>query len=120
MLTHTWGGLSCSATCSLTAGVLARAGRRAQLYAPRLMAVMAEDPAARKHFRQGWQAVPPDAFLAWAPSMLSLLDEDVGDALLPLLQVGLTARQWPETAVEICQTWRFDMDDVRHDTRKRR
>ena len=43
--------------------------------------------AARKQFRRGWQAVPPDAFLAWAPSMLSLLDEDVGDALLPLLQV---------------------------------
>ena len=67
------------------------AGRRAQLYAPRLMAVMAEAAAARKQFRRGWQAVPPDAFLAWAPSMLSLLDEDVGDALLPLLEVSINA-----------------------------
>jgi len=56
------------------------------------MAVMAENAAARKQFREGWQAVPADAFLAWAPSMLSLLDEDVGDALLPLLQASFDAR----------------------------
>ena len=62
-------------------------GRRAQLYAPRLMSVMADSSAARDRFAEGWQAVPSDAFLAWAPSMLSLLDEDVGDAILPLLRV---------------------------------
>ena len=66
------------------------------------MAVMAEAPAARKRFRQDWQAVPPDAFLAWAPSMLSLLDEDVGDALLPLLQVSFACLSSPQNECRTC------------------
>ena len=54
---------------------------------PRLLAVMAASPAARAEFERGWRAVPVSAFLTWAPSMLSLLDNDVGEALLPLLEV---------------------------------
>lgn len=49
---------------------------------------MAESPAARTEFGIGWRAVPRGAWLAWAPSMLSLLDKDVGETLLPLLEVS--------------------------------
>ena len=51
------------------------------------MSVMADSSGARDKFVEGSQAVSLDAFLAWAPSMLSLLDEDVGEALVPMLQV---------------------------------
>ena len=77
---------------TVRAGLATRVlGRRAQLYAPRLMAVMADSGSAREKFVEGCRAVPSDAFLAWAPSMLSLLDEDVGDAVLPVLQVRTVA-----------------------------
>lgn len=56
---------------------------------PRLLAVMADSPAARAEFERGWGAVPRGAWLAWAPSMLSLLDTDVGETLLPLLEVSM-------------------------------
>ena len=66
-------------------------GRRAQLYVPRVLSMMAESSSARTEFQGGWQAVPSSAFLAWAPSLLSLLDTDVGAALVPLLEVFTSA-----------------------------
>lgn len=48
---------------------------------------MAASDAACREFEQGWESVPRSAFLAWAPSMLSLLDSDVGATLVPLLEV---------------------------------
>lgn len=57
--------------------------------APRLLDVVAGSEAARCAFLQGWSAVPLLAFLPWAATMLSLLGQDAGGALLPLLKVGL-------------------------------
>lgn len=65
------------------------AGQHAQLYVPRLLDVLAGGSAAEAAFAAGWRRVPVAAFLPWAPSMLSLLDEPHSEALLPALEVRL-------------------------------
>ena len=69
--------------------MLSRVGQQAQLYVPRLLDVLAGGGAPEAAFASGWRSVPLAAFLPWAPSMLSLLDEPHGEALLPALEVSL-------------------------------
>lgn len=54
---------------------------------PRLLDVLAGGSAPQAAFSAGWRSVPLPAFLPWAPSMLSLLDEPHSEALLPALEV---------------------------------
>lgn len=62
-------------------------GEQARLMVPRLLDVIAGSGPARDAFLTGWNGVPLLAFLPWAATMLSLLGQDAGDALLPLLKV---------------------------------
>ena len=58
---------------------------------PRLLDVLAGGSAPQAAFAAGWRSVPLPAFLPWAPSMLSLLDELHGEALLPTLEVRIAS-----------------------------
>lgn len=58
---------------------------------PRLLDALAGDEAPRAAFAERWRGVSLSAFLPWVPSMLSLLGEQQGDALLPALQVDMPA-----------------------------
>lgn len=63
------------------------AGKQAQLYVPRLLDALTGGAAAEAAFAAHWRGVPLEAFLPWGPSMLSLLEEPQGEALLPVLEV---------------------------------
>ncbi|KAK9829312.1 hypothetical protein WJX72_005143 [[Myrmecia] bisecta] len=63
-----------------------QAGVDAQLYVPRLLALMADSPMARQAWEAGWQGLALHVLLPWAAQMLSLLDTSQGSVLLPALK----------------------------------
>lgn len=67
--------------------IFVTAGKQAQLYVPRLLDALAGGAAPEAAFAARWRGVPLAAFLPWSPSMLSLLGELQGEALLPALEV---------------------------------
>ena len=50
---------------------------------------MGEAQGARQAWSGAWQHVPLHLLLPWAPQMLSLLDAEEGNSLLPTLEVTM-------------------------------
>ena len=63
------------------------AAHEAQLYLPRAIALLSGNPGAQAAWSAGIAAVPSRLLLPWAAQMLSLLDCEEGQVLLPPLQV---------------------------------
>lgn len=82
---------------------------------PRLLDVLAGGSAPQAAFSAGWRSVPLPAFLPWAPSMLSLLDDSHGEALLPALEVTVDPAHFTDflsknklCSLQRCLTERLD------------
>ena len=84
---------SCSATSlSFNSFAPCHAGAEAALLVPRILTVLTgSGPAAESAgdaFAKGWEGVPLRFMLPWAAQMLTLLDADSGEVLLPALMVS--------------------------------
>ena len=68
------------------------AGAEAALLVPRILTVLTGSgsaaESARTAFAKGWEGVPLRFMLPWAAQMLTLLDADGGEVLLPGLMVS--------------------------------
>ena len=68
------------------------AGAEAALLVPRILTVLTGSgsaaESARTAFAKGWEGVPLRFMLPWAAQMLTLLDADGGQVLLPALMVS--------------------------------
>lgn len=85
--------------CNLTSThcLPCHAGAEAALLVPRILTVLtgsgyAAKPA-RTAFARGWEGVPLRFMLPWAAQMLTLLDADGGEVLLPALMVSCAAAE---------------------------
>ena len=72
--------------------VLRHAGAEAGLLVPRILTVLTGSgsaaESARAAFTKDWEGVPLSFLLPWAAQMLTLLDADGGEVLLPALKVS--------------------------------